>query len=193
MSKPRTKNSILSYLTASKTKPEAENEVKLIVDDAVSEASFDRAYIVRKLMEKIVELSLENRIVLFLIKTVYYGYNYSPTPTSGHPSSLVAPCRRPVCAATVDKHYIMHPSLAVTPNFASQIGHARARTDLLSSAQDIIRTNVLTKFHEDHINSPPPDWNNFQLIQEIMNTNVLTKLYEDWTINVILRVVTSFY
>ncbi|KAH3741510.1 hypothetical protein DPMN_048235 [Dreissena polymorpha] len=35
---------------------------------------------------------------------------YSPTPTSGHPSSPVAPCRRPVCAATVDKHYIMHLS-----------------------------------------------------------------------------------
>ncbi|KAH3876369.1 hypothetical protein DPMN_000209 [Dreissena polymorpha] len=50
---------------------------------------------------------------------------YSPTPTSGHPSSPVTPCRRPVCAATVDKHYIMHPSSAVTPNFASQIGHAQ--------------------------------------------------------------------
>ncbi|KAH3703164.1 hypothetical protein DPMN_078194 [Dreissena polymorpha] len=35
---------------------------------------------------------------------------YSPTPTSGHPSLPVALCRRPVCAATVDRHYIMYPS-----------------------------------------------------------------------------------
>ena len=37
-------NSIFSYLTASNTKSEAENIVKLILDDVVSEASADSAY-----------------------------------------------------------------------------------------------------------------------------------------------------
>ena len=52
-------NLIFSYLTASNTKSEAENIVKLILDDIVSVASADSAYIIRKLLEKIVKLSQE--------------------------------------------------------------------------------------------------------------------------------------
>ncbi|KAH3792048.1 hypothetical protein DPMN_145537 [Dreissena polymorpha] len=64
--------------------------------------------------------------------------------------------------------------------------------------KDIIRTNVLTKFHEE-INSPPPGGhvfqqtgNIFKLIRDIIKTNVLTKFHEDWTINVAVRVLTRF-
>ncbi|KAH3810360.1 hypothetical protein DPMN_138752 [Dreissena polymorpha] len=74
--------------------------------------------------------------------------------------------------------------------------------------QDIIRMNLLTKFHEDwtinvasrvHIkkNAPPRCSHVFQanvtifkLIQNIIETNLLTKFHEDWTINVASRVLT---
>ncbi|KAH3704935.1 hypothetical protein DPMN_079997 [Dreissena polymorpha] len=58
--------------------------------------------------------------------------------------------------------------------------------------QDIIRTNVLTKFHKDWtINAQTLSI--FELIQDIVKTNVLTKFHEDWTINVTFRVLTSFH
>ncbi|KAH3698943.1 hypothetical protein DPMN_073889 [Dreissena polymorpha] len=47
--------------------------------------------------------------------------------------------------------------------------------------QYIIRTNSLTKFHEE-INAPPPDGHAFHQTQTIQN--------EDWTINVPSRVLT---
>ncbi|KAH3710119.1 hypothetical protein DPMN_069586 [Dreissena polymorpha] len=68
--------------------------------------------------------------------------------------------------------------------------------------QDIIRMNLLTKFHEDQTinvasrmkNAPPlgshvfqANVTIFQLIQDIIETNLLTKFYEDWTINVASR------
>ncbi|KAH3724896.1 hypothetical protein DPMN_050723 [Dreissena polymorpha] len=81
--------------------------------------------------------------------------------------------------------------------------------------QDIIRMNLLTKFHEDrtvnvasrvltrfyysHIRKivPPIGSHVFQaniiiftLIQDIIETNLLTKFHEDWTINVAPRVFT---
>ncbi|KAH3812029.1 hypothetical protein DPMN_140450 [Dreissena polymorpha] len=73
----------------------------------------------------------------------------------------------------------------------------------------IIRTNLLTKFHEDRKikvvsrvltrkNAPPLGSHVFQakiiifkLIQDIIETNLLTKFHEDWTINVASRVLTS--
>ncbi|KAH3845820.1 hypothetical protein DPMN_088110 [Dreissena polymorpha] len=80
---------------------------------------------------------------------------------------------------------------------------------------DIMRTNVLTKFHDDrtinvasrvltsfyysHIreNVPPLGSHVFQanvtifeLIQDIIEFNLLTKFQEDWTINVASRVLT---
>ncbi|KAH3783776.1 hypothetical protein DPMN_161725 [Dreissena polymorpha] len=60
------------------------------------------------------------------------------------------------------------------------------------NAQNIIRTNLLTKK-----NSPPLESHVFQaniiifeLIQDIIETNLLTKFHEDWTINVASRVLT---
>ncbi|KAH3859503.1 hypothetical protein DPMN_102320 [Dreissena polymorpha] len=68
--------------------------------------------------------------------------------------------------------------------------------------QNIIRTNVLTKFHEDWTinvistvltkkNAPSPDCNSFQqtgtileLIQSIIETNILTMFHKHQTINV---------
>ncbi|KAH3889671.1 hypothetical protein DPMN_013732 [Dreissena polymorpha] len=62
--------------------------------------------------------------------------------------------------------------------------------------QDIIRTNLLTKFHKDQTinvasrvkNAPPLGSHVFQanitifkLIQDIIETNLLTKFHEDWT------------
>ncbi|KAH3859539.1 hypothetical protein DPMN_102356 [Dreissena polymorpha] len=46
---------------------------------------------------------------------------------------------------------------------------------------DIIRMNLLTKFHED--------WT----VNVASRTNLLTKFHEDWTINVASRVLTRFY
>ncbi|KAH3857732.1 hypothetical protein DPMN_100345 [Dreissena polymorpha] len=78
------------------------------------------------------------------------------------------------------------------------------------NAQNIIGTNLLTKFHEDqkinvasrvHIkkNAPPPGSHVFQptgiifeLIQDIIWMNLLTKFHEDQTANVASRVLTRF-
>ncbi|KAH3815846.1 hypothetical protein DPMN_144380 [Dreissena polymorpha] len=89
-------------------------------------------------------------------------------------------------------------------------------------AQNIIGTNLLTKFHEDrkinvasrvltrfyyshiyiHIrkNTPPPSIHVFQptsiifeLVQDIIAMNLLTKFHEDRTVNVASRVLTRFY
>ncbi|KAH3892670.1 hypothetical protein DPMN_016793 [Dreissena polymorpha] len=79
-------------------------------------------------------------------------------------------------------------------------GHVfKATETIFELIQDIIGTNLLTKFHEDrkinvasrvltrfyysHImkNAPPPD---------IIGTNLLTKFHEDRTVNVALRVLT---
>ncbi|KAH3856753.1 hypothetical protein DPMN_099347 [Dreissena polymorpha] len=72
--------------------------------------------------------------------------------------------------------------------------------------QDIIGTNLLTKFHEDwkinaasrvltRKNATPPGSHVFQptgiifeLFQDIIGMNLLTKFHEDWTINVASRV-----
>ncbi|KAH3786951.1 hypothetical protein DPMN_165069 [Dreissena polymorpha] len=72
--------------------------------------------------------------------------------------------------------------------------------------QDIIETNLLTKFHEDWTinvasrvltrkNAPPPGGHVFQpkgiifyLFQYIIGMNLLTKFHEDWTISVASRV-----
>ncbi|KAH3861745.1 hypothetical protein DPMN_024679 [Dreissena polymorpha] len=72
-------------------------------------------------------------------------------------------------------------------------------------AQNIIGTNLQTKFHEDRKinvasrvlrrkNAPPPGSHVFQaniiifeLIQDIIETNLLTKFHKDWTINVASR------
>ncbi|KAH3843040.1 hypothetical protein DPMN_116547 [Dreissena polymorpha] len=79
------------------------------------------------------------------------------------------------------------------------------------SAQNIIGTNLLTKFHEHQKinvasrvitrkNAPPPGSHVFQptgiifdLFQDIIGINLLTKFHEDRTVNVASRVLTRFY
>ncbi|KAH3833764.1 hypothetical protein DPMN_107080 [Dreissena polymorpha] len=71
-------------------------------------------------------------------------------------------------------------------------GHVFQPTSIIFElVQDIIRMNLLTKFHEDRTinvasrekNSPPLGSHVFQA-----NTNLPTKFHEDWTINVASRV-----
>ncbi|KAH3865892.1 hypothetical protein DPMN_028936 [Dreissena polymorpha] len=70
-----------------------------------------------------------------------------------------------------------------------------------TNAQNIIGTNLLTKFHEDPLeamkNAPPLDSHVFQakvtifkLNQDIIGTNLLTKFHEDLKINVASSVLT---
>ncbi|KAH3718334.1 hypothetical protein DPMN_061137 [Dreissena polymorpha] len=68
--------------------------------------------------------------------------------------------------------------------------------------QDIIRMNLLTKFHEDWTINVASRvltrfyYSNvtiFKLIQNIIGTNLLTKFHEDRKINVASRVLTRFY
>ncbi|KAH3849157.1 hypothetical protein DPMN_091553 [Dreissena polymorpha] len=87
----------------------------------------------------------------------------------------------------------------------------QANVTIFKFIQDIIGTNLLTKFHEDqkihvasrvltsHIkkNAPPLGSHVFQanvtifeLIQDIVETNLLIKFHEDWTINVDSRELT---
>ncbi|KAH3830765.1 hypothetical protein DPMN_104017 [Dreissena polymorpha] len=71
--------------------------------------------------------------------------------------------------------------------------------------QDIIRMNLLTKFHEDwtinvasRVKNAPPigslvfqaNVTIFELIQDIIETNLLIKFHEDWTIKVASRELT---
>ncbi|KAH3874671.1 hypothetical protein DPMN_037922 [Dreissena polymorpha] len=71
--------------------------------------------------------------------------------------------------------------------------------------QDIIKTNLLTIFHEDwtvnvasRVKNAPPvgglvfqaNVTIFELIQNIIKTNLLTIFHQDWTINVASRVLT---
>ncbi|KAH3882474.1 hypothetical protein DPMN_006414 [Dreissena polymorpha] len=79
-------------------------------------------------------------------------------------------------------------------------------TSMTRQAQNIIRKNLLTKFHKDRKinvackvfsmkNAPPPGGHVFQptgiifeLVQDIIGMNLLAKFHEDWTINVASRV-----
>ncbi|KAH3824425.1 hypothetical protein DPMN_126261 [Dreissena polymorpha] len=82
----------------------------------------------------------------------------------------------------------------------------QAKVTIFKLIQDIIGTNLLTKFHDDQKinvssrvltrkNAPPPCGHVFQptgvifkLVQDIIGMNLLTKFHEDWTINVVSRV-----
>ncbi|KAH3816639.1 hypothetical protein DPMN_118157 [Dreissena polymorpha] len=85
-------------------------------------------------------------------------------------------------------------------NVASRVKNApprgshvfQANVTIFELIQDNIKTNLLTKFHEDRTikeayivltrkNAPPPD---------IIGTNLLTKFHENWKINVASRVLT---
>ncbi|KAH3886065.1 hypothetical protein DPMN_010066 [Dreissena polymorpha] len=98
------------------------------------------------------------------------------------------------------RHYI------IMKNAPPPGGHVFQPTGIIFELfqDDIIRMNLLTKFHDDRtINVPymekcPAPWqpsfsskhNIFKLIQDIIKTNLLTKFHEDWTINVASRVLT---
>ncbi|KAH3704463.1 hypothetical protein DPMN_079519 [Dreissena polymorpha] len=78
--------------------------------------------------------------------------------------------------------------------------------DICCDAQNILGTNLLTKFHEDRkinvasrvltrINAPPPGSHVFQptgiifeILQDIIGMNLLTKFHEERTVNVASRV-----
>ncbi|KAH3725642.1 hypothetical protein DPMN_051491 [Dreissena polymorpha] len=100
-----------------------------------------------------------------------------------------------------------------TINVASRVKNApplgshvfQAKVTIFKLIQDIIGTNLQTKFYEDRKNvasrvlirknAPPPGGHVFQptgiifdLVQDIIGMNLLTKFHEDWTINVDSRV-----
>ncbi|KAH3871912.1 hypothetical protein DPMN_035127 [Dreissena polymorpha] len=76
----------------------------------------------------------------------------------------------------------------------------RPTVTIFELIQDIIGTNLLTKFHEDQTlnkKMPRPGGHVFQatgtifkLVQNIIRTNLLTKFHDDLTINVTSRVLT---
>ncbi|KAH3870558.1 hypothetical protein DPMN_033746 [Dreissena polymorpha] len=97
-------------------------------------------------------------------------------------------------------------------NALSPGGHVFQLTKtIFEIVQNIIETNLLTKFHEDGTingasiiltrqNAPRPGCHVFQqtrnileLNQDVIETYVLTKVHDDRTINVAARVLTRFY
>ncbi|KAH3855260.1 hypothetical protein DPMN_097825 [Dreissena polymorpha] len=80
----------------------------------------------------------------------------------------------------------------------------QANINIFELIQDIIKTNLLTIFHEDWTMNvasrekcPTPGGHVFKatntifkLIQNIIGTNLLTKFHDDWKINVTSRVLT---
>ncbi|KAH3892186.1 hypothetical protein DPMN_016299 [Dreissena polymorpha] len=88
--------------------------------------------------------------------------------------------------------------------FSPPGGHVFLQTrTIFKHIQDIIRTNGLTKFHDDWTinvifrvkNAPHSgshvfsrNWNHFELLQDIIGKNLLNKFHEDQTINVASRV-----
>ncbi|KAH3709243.1 hypothetical protein DPMN_068705 [Dreissena polymorpha] len=94
-----------------------------------------------------------------------------------------------------------------TINVASRVKNApthdshvfQANVTVLKLIQDIIGTNLLTKFHEDQKinvasreNALPPGGHVFQpagiIFEHLIGMDLLTKFHEDWTTNVASRV-----
>ncbi|KAH3689976.1 hypothetical protein DPMN_191131, partial [Dreissena polymorpha] len=68
-------------------------------------------------------------------------------------------------------------------------GHVFQPTGRFELVQDIIGTNIVTKFHEDRtMNEKHPLVAIFELSQDIIGTNIVTKFHDDSTINVASRV-----
>ncbi|KAH3816788.1 hypothetical protein DPMN_118311 [Dreissena polymorpha] len=72
----------------------------------------------------------------------------------------------------------------------------QANVTIFELIQDIIETNLLTKYHEDWTinvasrvkNAPPPHpWQPCFSSKHIIETNLLTKFHNDWTINMASR------
>ncbi|KAH3885571.1 hypothetical protein DPMN_009566 [Dreissena polymorpha] len=93
--------------------------------------------------------------------------------------------------------------------YYSHISHVFQPTGIIFKlVQDIIRMNLLTKFHEDQTinvasrvkNAPllgshvvQANVTIFELNHQIQKRHVLTKFHEDWTKNVTSRVFTCFH
>ncbi|KAH3838101.1 hypothetical protein DPMN_111507 [Dreissena polymorpha] len=110
------------------------------------------------------------------------------------------------------KHMSQPATRELTPKNAPPLGSHifQANIIIFELIQDIIETNLLTKFHEDWTinvasrvltrkNAPPlvaifmMISIIFELIQDIIGINLLTQFHEDQTINVASRVLTRFY
>ncbi|KAH3830753.1 hypothetical protein DPMN_104005 [Dreissena polymorpha] len=103
--------------------------------------------------------------------------------------------------------YIIGMNLLTEKNAPPLGGHVfQANVTIFKLIQDIIKTSLLTIFHQDWTinrasrvltrkNAPPPGGHVFQptgiifkFVQDIIGLNLLTKFHEDWTINVASRV-----
>ncbi|KAH3887467.1 hypothetical protein DPMN_011484 [Dreissena polymorpha] len=130
-----------------------------------------------------------------------------------------ATCRRILTRLQrLTRHQLVSPCSRGSPNtFVPQKcpplgGHViQANVTIFELIQDIIKTNLLTIFHQDWtINvasrvltrktAPPPGGHVFQptgiiseLVQDIIGMNLLTKFHLFWTINVASRVLRRFY
>ncbi|KAH3824492.1 hypothetical protein DPMN_126329 [Dreissena polymorpha] len=114
-------------------------------------------------------------------------------------------CTINVASRMLTRFYYSHIKKNVSP-LCSHV--FQVNVTIFKLIQDIIETNLLTKFHEDWTinvasrvftrkNALPLGSHVFQanvtlfeLIQDIIQTNLLTKFHEDWTINVASRVLT---
>ncbi|KAH3838112.1 hypothetical protein DPMN_111518 [Dreissena polymorpha] len=119
--------------------------------------------------------------------------------------------QRPVTKAHLSNQHIpsCHVIVSVKKNAPPTGGHVfQATGTIFELVQNIIGTNLLTKFHDERTintasrvltrkNATPP-WRPcfctngtiFKLIQDIVGTNHLTKFHDDLTINVASRVLT---
>ncbi|KAH3875947.1 hypothetical protein DPMN_039226 [Dreissena polymorpha] len=115
-----------------------------------------------------------------------------------------------VASRVLTRFYYSHTTCSHIRKNAPPLGsHVfQANVTIVKLIQDIIETNLLSKFHEDlkinvasrvltRKNAPPLGSHVFQanvtifeLIQDINKTNLLTKFHEDWTMNVASRVLT---
>ncbi|KAH3768761.1 hypothetical protein DPMN_169978 [Dreissena polymorpha] len=107
-----------------------------------------------------------------------------------------------VTSTTTDGHFFHSTGKTATPPGSHVFQPTGTIFELV---QDIIRKNVLTKFHEDWtINltstvktAPPPGGHVFlptgtifELVKDFIRTHVPTKFHDDWTKNVTSRVLT---
>ncbi|KAH3873857.1 hypothetical protein DPMN_037097 [Dreissena polymorpha] len=108
-----------------------------------------------------------------------------------------------------DQTFNVASSILISKNAPSPGGNVlKATKTIFKLIQDIIGTNLLTKFHKDRKinvtsrakNAPPPGGHVFtptsiiiELIKDIIGINLVTKFHSDRTINVASRVLTRFY
>ncbi|KAH3806163.1 hypothetical protein DPMN_134479 [Dreissena polymorpha] len=113
------------------------------------------------------------------------------TTYNSFPVALCVPGCVPICVPRCVPNNPTCPIQLLTKFGEDQMKFS-GKTDRQTNNGDVIRTNFLTKFHEDHkrINflplvamffNRPESFSN--LIQDIIKTNVLTKFHDGWTIH----------